>query len=127
MPRKPVAGGGLVMIRVAAQQAGLHPQTVRVYEQVGLIIPKRSQGGTRLYSEADIDRLRRIAAMTNELGMNLAGVQAVLELEGRRVRAEAQLEQQRRQSIRREAQLEMEINILLDMFRRSFGQLPPGR
>jgi MerR family transcriptional regulator/heat shock protein HspR len=115
------------MIRVAAQQAGLHPQTVRVYEQVGLIIPKRSQGGTRLYSEADIDRLRRIAAMTNELGMNLAGVQAVLELEGRRVRAEAQLEQQRRQSIRREAQLEMEINILLDMFRRSFGQLPPGR
>jgi MerR family transcriptional regulator/heat shock protein HspR len=126
MPRRPVAGGGLVMIRVAAKQAGLHPQTVRVYEQIGLLIPKRSQGGTRLYSEADIDRLSRIAVMTNELGMNLAGVQALLELEARLARAEAQLEQQRRQSLRREAQLEGEIGRLVGMFQRTFGQLPPG-
>lgn len=126
MTRKPVAGSGLVMIRVAASQSGLHPQTIRVYEQIGLIIPKRSSGGTRLYSESDIDRLRRIAVMTNELGLNLAGVKALLELENRLARAEAALEYQRRQSARREAKLQAEISRLLEVFRRSFGQLPPG-
>ena len=126
-PRKPVAGSGLVMIRVAASRAGLHPQTIRVYEQVGLVIPKRSGGGTRLYSDADIDRLQRIAALTNELGLNLAGVKALLDLEARLARAEAELEKQRRAAARREAQLQGEINRLVAMFRRSFGQLPRGR
>jgi len=126
MTRRSVAGSNLVMIRVAAQRTGLHPQTIRVYEQVGLIIPVRSQGGTRLYSETDIDRLRRIVVMTNELGMNLAGVQALLEMESRLARSEAQLEAQRRQALRREAQLEGEIRRLLSVFRRVFGQLPPG-
>jgi len=126
MPRRKVAEGDLVMIRVAAQRSGLHPQTIRVYEQVGLIVPKRSGGGTRLYSIQDIDRLRRIAAMTNELGLNLAGVQALLEMEARLARAEAQLEIERRRALRREARLEGEIRRLLAMFRRVFGELPPG-
>ena len=72
---------GVFMISVAAELADMHPQTLRMYEQRGLIAPKRSPKGTRLYSQADVERLRRIQAMTAELGMNLAGVERVLELE----------------------------------------------
>ena len=69
------------MISVAAELAEMHPQTLRMYEARGLIEPKRSPKGTRLYSQADVDRLRRIQEMTAELGMNLAGVERVFELE----------------------------------------------
>ncbi len=69
------------MISVAAELAEMHPQTLRMYEQRGLIEPKRSPKGTRLYSQQDVDRLRRIQEMTAELGMNLAGVERVFELE----------------------------------------------
>ena len=72
---------GVFMISVAAQLAEMHPQTLRMYEARGLIEPKRSPKGTRLYSQADVDRLRRIQEMTNELGLNLAGVERVLVLE----------------------------------------------
>ena len=72
---------GVFMISVAAELAEMHPQTLRMYEQRGLIEPKRSPKGTRLYSQDDVERLRRIQAMTNELGLNLAGVEHVLELE----------------------------------------------
>jgi len=72
---------GVFMISVAADLAGMHPQTLRMYESRGLIEPKRSPKGTRLYSQEDVDRLRRIQAMTAELGMNLAGVERVFELE----------------------------------------------
>jgi MerR family transcriptional regulator/heat shock protein HspR len=72
---------GVFMISVAAELAEMHPQTLRMYEARGLIEPKRSPKGTRLYSAADVERLRRIQAMTAELGMNLAGVERVLELE----------------------------------------------
>ena len=72
---------GVFMISVAAELAAMHPQTLRMYEARGLIEPKRSPGGTRLYSQADVDRLRRIQEMTTELGMNLAGVERVFELE----------------------------------------------
>jgi MerR family transcriptional regulator, heat shock protein HspR len=72
---------GVFMISVAAELADMHPQTLRMYEARGLIEPKRSPKGTRLYSHADVERLRRIQAMTAELGMNLAGVERVLELE----------------------------------------------
>ncbi len=72
---------GVFMISVAAELAEMHPQTLRMYEARGLIEPKRSPKGTRLYSYQDVDRLRRIQAMTAELGMNLAGVERVLELE----------------------------------------------
>src|SRR5579871_1796235 len=72
---------GVFMISVAAELAEMHPQTLRMYEARGLIEPKRSPKGTRLYSHADVQRLRRIQEMTAELGMNLAGVERVLELE----------------------------------------------
>ncbi len=72
---------GVFMISVAAELADMHPQTLRMYEARGLIEPKRSPKGTRLYSHQDVDRLRRIQEMTAELGMNLAGVERVFELE----------------------------------------------
>ena len=69
------------MISVAAELVGMHPQTLRIYEARGLITPKRSAGKTRLYSQEDVDRLRRIQELTSEMGMNLAGVEKVFELE----------------------------------------------
>ena len=72
---------GVFMISVAAELAAMHPQTLRMYEARGLIEPKRSPKGTRLYSQDDVERLRRIQEMTSEWGMNLAGVERVLELE----------------------------------------------
>jgi MerR family transcriptional regulator/heat shock protein HspR len=72
---------GVFMISVAAELADMHPQTLRMYEARGLIEPKRSAKGTRLYSHADVDRLRRIQQLTGDGGMNLAGVERVFELE----------------------------------------------
>jgi MerR family transcriptional regulator/heat shock protein HspR len=72
---------GVFMISVAAELAEMHPQTLRMYEARGLIEPKRSPKGTRLYSREDVERLKRIQEMTAELGMNLAGVERVFELE----------------------------------------------
>jgi MerR family transcriptional regulator/heat shock protein HspR len=72
---------GVFMISVAAELAEMHPQTLRMYEARGLIEPQRSPKGTRLYSQKDVERLRRIQQMTAELGMNLAGVERVFELE----------------------------------------------
>jgi MerR family transcriptional regulator/heat shock protein HspR len=68
------------MISVAAELVGMHPQTLRIYEQKGLVRPKRTPGNTRLYSERDLERLRLIQGLTTELGLNLAGVEAVLAL-----------------------------------------------
>jgi MerR family transcriptional regulator, heat shock protein HspR len=68
-------------ISVAAELTGLHPQTLRVYESRGLVRPRRTPGGTRRYSDQDLVRLRKIVALTGELGMSLAGVERVLELE----------------------------------------------
>jgi len=72
---------GVFMISVAAELAAMHPQTLRMYEARGLIEPKRSPKGTRLYSQADVERLRRIQELTSDAGMNLAGVEKVFELE----------------------------------------------
>ncbi|MDX6682182.1 MAG: MerR family transcriptional regulator, heat shock protein HspR [Solirubrobacteraceae bacterium] len=99
---------GVFMISVAAELADMHPQTLRMYEQRGLIEPKRSPKGTRLYSHQDVERLRRIQQMTAELGLNLAGVEKVLELE-------QQLLQARRRVAaleRRRGELEAEIEAL---------------
>ncbi len=96
---------GVFMISVAAELADMHPQTLRMYEQRGLIEPKRSPKGTRLYSHQDVERLRRIQQMTAELGLNLAGVEKVLELE-------AQLERTRKRVValeRRRDELQAEI------------------
>jgi MerR family transcriptional regulator, heat shock protein HspR len=72
---------GRYMISVAADLVGMHPQTLRIYEQKGLVRPKRTAGNTRLYSERDLERLRLIQRLTSELGLNLAGVEQVLRLE----------------------------------------------
>jgi MerR family transcriptional regulator/heat shock protein HspR len=95
--------GGRYMISVAAELAGLHPQTLRMYEARGLIRPARTPGGTRLYSESDVERLRLVQRLTTELGLNLAGVEHVLRLEDelRRLRARMnQLERELRDEIR---------------------------
>ena len=87
------SGRGVFMISVAAELAEMHPQTLRMYEQRGLISPKRSPKGTRLYSQEDVDRLRRIQEMTTDLGLNLAGVERVLALEEKLAGAQRQLEE----------------------------------
>jgi MerR family transcriptional regulator/heat shock protein HspR len=86
---------GVFMISVAAELAHMHPQTLRIYETRGLIRPKRSPKNTRLYSQRDVERLRRIQQMTSEEGLNLAGVETVLELERRLERLRAELERAR--------------------------------
>ncbi len=88
---------GVFMISVAAELAHMHPQTLRIYEARGLISPKRSPKNTRLYSQRDVERLRRIQRMTSEEGLNLAGVETVLELEQRveKLRGELELMRQR--------------------------------
>ena len=83
---------GVFMISVAAELADMHPQTLRMYEARGLIEPQRSPKGTRLYSHADVDRLRRIQGMTTELGMNLAGVERVFELEDKLSRLQGKVD-----------------------------------
>lgn len=72
----------LYMISVAAKLAGVHPQTLRIYEQKGLVSPQRTRGNTRMYSQADIERLQLINELTDE-GINLAGVIRILDLKGR--------------------------------------------
>src|ERR687885_375727 len=90
---------GVFMISVAAELAEMHPQTLRMYEARGLITPKRSPKGTRLYSHEDVEKLRRIQEMTAELGMNLAGVERVFELEEQLARMARRL-----RSLEREAE-----------------------
>jgi len=107
---------GVFMISVAAELAEMHPQTLRMYEARGLIEPMRSPKGTRLYSQADVEKLRRIQAMTSELGLNLAGVERVLELEEQLERATRRLETLEKRS--REMRAEMEAE--LEAVRRSF-------
>jgi MerR family transcriptional regulator/heat shock protein HspR len=92
------------MISVAAELVGMHPQTLRVYEAKGLVRPRRTPGNTRLYSEADLERLRLIQRLTTELGLNLAGVETVLRLEDQLGRLQARLdrlESEMRQEIQR--------------------------
>jgi MerR family transcriptional regulator/heat shock protein HspR len=90
------------MISVAADLVGMHPQTLRIYEQKGLVQPKRTAGNTRLYSELDIERLRLIQRLTTEIGLNLAGVERVLHLEDelqRMKRRLARVEDEMRQAL----------------------------
>ncbi len=85
------------MISIAAELVGMHPQTLRVYEQKGLVRPKRTAGNTRLYSETDLERLRLIQRLTTELGLNLAGAEVVLRLEDELRRAQARFDRLERQ------------------------------
>ncbi len=88
----PEAGRGVFAISVAAELAGVHPQTLRIYEREGLVQPARSEGGTRRYSGEDVERLRRIAALTVD-GLNIAGVKKVLALQQELAKRQATIEQ----------------------------------
>jgi MerR family transcriptional regulator/heat shock protein HspR len=115
---------GVFMISVAARLAEMHPQTLRMYEARGLIEPKRSPKGTRLYSHADVEQLRRIQGMTAELGLNLAGVERVLELETQLERMRARVDSLERRANEIRAEMEAE----LERVRRSFrAELVPYR
>jgi MerR family transcriptional regulator/heat shock protein HspR len=107
---------GVFMISVAAELAEMHPQTLRMYEARGLITPKRSPKNTRLYSFDDVERLRRIQRMTAQEGLNLAGVESVLELEGQLARARVEVARMRD----RAAQLERQMLAEIDRVKRSF-------
>ena len=85
------------MISVAAELVGMHPQTLRIYEQKGLVRPKRTNGNTRLYSDADIERLQLINRLTSELGLNLADVEHVLRLEDELRRMQRRMERLERE------------------------------
>jgi len=100
---------GVFMISIAAELAEMHPQTLRMYESRGLIEPKRSPKGTRLYSHEDVERLRRIQQMTVELGLNLAGVERVLALETELEIARARLVDLERQALVAKIAMEEEL------------------
>jgi len=110
------------MISIAAELAEMHPQTLRMYEQRGLIQPQRSPKGTRLYSQSDVDRLRRIQEMTTELGLNLAGVERVLALEEQLEATRRRLEQLEQQSSAVRAEMEAELEVARRTLR---GELVP--
>jgi MerR family transcriptional regulator, heat shock protein HspR len=118
---------GVFMISVAARLAGMHPQTLRIYEERGLIKPARSPKQTRLYSQRDVERLRRIQALTSDVGLNLAGVERVLALEEM-----MQAMQQRIERLARRAeQMEHEMLARVDEVHRSYRRelvpwQPPG-
>lgn len=116
---------GFFMISVAAELAEMHPQTLRIYEAKGLITPKRSPRNTRLYSKRDVERLKRIQRLTSEHGLNLAGVEAVLEMEARFAEMREELERMRA----RASELEKRLTEQVDRVRRELGAeiVPYGR
>jgi MerR family transcriptional regulator/heat shock protein HspR len=106
------------MISVAADLVGMHPQTLRIYESKGLIRPKRTAGNTRLYSEVDIERLRLIQQLTNEFGLNLAGVEQVIQLQD-------EVERMRRTLDRMEREMREAINQVHRQYRRDLVPWKP--
>jgi MerR family transcriptional regulator/heat shock protein HspR len=119
---------GVYMISVAAELAGMHPQTLRIYETRGLITPQRSPKNTRLYSQDDVERLKRIQELTSELGMNLAGVERVFELEEEIDRMRRRMRNIERQAERVQAELAAEIERVRRSFKRELVLYePPGR
>ncbi len=115
---------GVFMISVAAELASMHPQTLRMYESRGLVEPKRSPKGTRLYSQEDVEKLRRIHGMTVDLGLNLAGVQRVLDLESEVQGMHQRIEELEVKALHAQVELAEE----LERVRRSFrAELVPFR
>ena len=108
------------MISVAADLVGMHPQTLRIYEQKGLVRPKRTAGNTRLYSELDIERLRLIQRLTTEIGLNLAGVERVLHLED-------ELQQMKRRLARMEAEMRVALQEVHRQYRRDLVLYRPAQ
>jgi MerR family transcriptional regulator/heat shock protein HspR len=123
--RRPDDARGVYMISVAAQLAGMHPQTLRIYETRGLIAPKRSPKNTRLYSEDDVERLRRIQELTGELGMNLAGVEKVFEMEEELERTRRRMRALERQAEKAQDELRRELERLRRSFKRELVLYEP--
>jgi MerR family transcriptional regulator, heat shock protein HspR len=122
---------GVFMISVAAELANMHPQTLRMYEARGLIEPQRSPKGTRLYSQEDVEKLRRIQEMTAELGLNLAGVERVLRLEQEIEGMHARIEQMELEALQAQVRLAEELEEVRRSFRAELvpfpNSRPPGR
>lgn len=117
MARRDDTRRGVYMISVAAELAGMHPQTLRIYESRGLVEPERTSGGTRRYSQDDVERLRRIQELTSELGMNLAGVEKVFELEQELERMRDRMRRMERQAERIQQEMAEEIERVRKSFR----------
>lgn len=114
------------MISVAAELVGMHPQTLRIYESKGLVRPKRTPGNTRLYSEADLERLRLIQRLTGQLGLNLAGVETVLRLEDELARMQRRLERLEQDMRERVRNVERQYKREIVLYRHD-GDLTPER
>ena len=97
----------LFMISVVAEMLDIHPQTLRLYEREGLVVPKRTDGNTRLYSQDDIDKLRRVLSLTRELGVNLAGVEVILSMRERM----GQMQEAMEQLVQYIQQLELQLKV----------------
>ncbi len=96
-------------ISIAARMVNLHPQTLRYYERIGLVKPSRTRGRTRLYSQSDIERLRKITRLTDELGVNLAGVEVILNMSRRIEELQNELARVQREAVRQLELLEREL------------------
>ncbi|HUB72760.1 MAG TPA: helix-turn-helix transcriptional regulator [Solirubrobacteraceae bacterium] len=118
---------GVFMISVAAELANMHPQTLRMYETRGLIEPQRSPKGTRLYSQEDVEKLRRIQEMTAELGLNLAGVERVLRLEAEIEGMHARIEQLELEALQAQVRLAQELEQVRRSFRAELMPFPNSR
>jgi MerR family transcriptional regulator/heat shock protein HspR len=116
---------GVFMISVAAELANMHPQTLRMYEARGLIEPRRSPKGTRLYSQDDVEKLRRIQGMTAELGLNLAGVERVLDLEREIDQMHTRMEKLEVRALQAQVQMAEELERVKRSFRAEL--VPSGR
>lgn len=118
---------GVYMISVAAELAGMHPQTLRIYESRGLITPKRSPGKTRLYSQEDVEKLRRIQELTSQLGMNLAGVEKVFELEEELDKMRSRMERLQAKTQELEQEMADEIENVKRRYRAEIVKYEPPR
>jgi MerR family transcriptional regulator, heat shock protein HspR len=119
-PRSMIDAHPRYMISVAAELVGMHPQTLRIYEQKGLVRPRRTAGNTRLYSDADVERLRLIQRLTTDLGLNLAGVEQVLHLED-------ELQRMHRRLDRMESEMRQAIGEVHRQYRRDLVVYRPAQ
>jgi MerR family transcriptional regulator, heat shock protein HspR len=122
----PVGDRPVYMISVAAELSGMHPQTLRVYERRRLLLPQRSSGNTRLYSDADIERLRLIQHLTQDEGINLAGVIRIIELDNERVRLQAENDRLRAALDDMRRRMEREVQVARSSYRREIVLVPRG-
>lgn len=114
------------MISIAARLAGMHPQTLRIYEQKGLISPARTPKNTRLYSQDDISHLRYIQRLTTEMGMNLAGVEKVIELEAQINDLQSSIAALRQEVEAATERLRREVKAVHKSYRRELMLMPKG-